>query len=84
MNVMYSIIAAVTELTPMNKDNVLKSLEIMWKGVLAIFITIVIIMAVSIAINVLCNKAKLAVDKKRAELEAKKTEDNSDGQNKTE
>ena len=84
MNVMYFIIAAVTELTPMNKDNVLKSLEIMWKGVLAIFITIVIIMAVSIAINVISNKAKLAVDKKRAELEAKKIEDNSDGQNKTE
>ena len=41
-------------------------------------------MAVSIAINVICNKAKLAVDKKRAELEAKKIEDNSDGQNKTE
>lgn len=84
MNVMYSIIAAVTDLTPMNKDNVLKSLEIMWKGVLAIFITIVIIMAVSVAINVICNKAKLSVEKKRAELEAKKAEGNQDGQNKTE
>lgn len=66
---MYSIIAAVVNLDPMNKDNVLKSLEIMWKGVLAIFVTIAIILFVSWAINTICNKARAAAEKKKAELE---------------
>ncbi len=63
---MYSIIAAI-QLDPMNKENVLKSLEIMWKGVLAIFITIAIILFVSWAINTICNKARAAVEKKKAQ-----------------
>lgn len=68
---MYSIIAAVVNLDPMNKDNVLKSLEIMWKGVLAIFVTIAIILFVSWAINTICNKARAAVEKKKAGQENK-------------
>lgn len=77
---MYPIIAAIANLDPMNKDNVLKSLEIMWKGVLAIFVTIAIILFVSWAINAICNKARAAVDKKKAEMKSK-----TDGEgNKTE
>lgn len=77
---MYSLLAISLNLTPMNKDNVLKSLEIMWKGVLAIFITIAIILFVSWAINIICNKARAAVDKKRAEQAQNKPDDS--GQNK--
>ena len=68
---MYLIIAAVAALDPMNKDNVLKSLEIMWKGVLAIFVTIAIILFVSWAINTICNKARAAAEKKKAEKDGK-------------
>lgn len=77
---MYSLLAISLNLTPMNKDNVLKSLEIMWKGVLAIFITIAIILFVSWAINTICNKARAAVDKKRVEQAQNKPDDS--GQNK--
>lgn len=81
---MYSIIAAAVNLNPMNKDNVLKSLEIMWKGVLAIFLTIAIILFVSWGINTLCNKARAAIDKKRADIAAKTDKDDGNGENKTE
>lgn len=81
---MYYIIAAAVNLDPMNKDNVLKSLEIMWKGVLAIFLTIAIILFVSWGINTLCNKARAAIDKKRADIAAKTDEDGGNGENKTE
>lgn len=81
---MYYIIAAAVNLNPMNKDNVLKSLEIMWKGVLAIFLTIAIILFVSWGINTLCNKARAAIDKKRADIAAKTDEDGGTGENKTE
>lgn len=64
---MYPIIAAVANLDPMNKENVLKSLEIMWKGVLAIFVTIAIILFVSWAINTICNKVRVAAEKKKGE-----------------
>lgn len=81
---MYYIIAAAVNLNPMNKDNVLKSLEIMWKGVLAIFLTIAIILFVSWGINTLCNKARAAIDKKRADIAATTDEDGGNGENKTE
>ena len=81
---MYSIIAAAVNLNPMNKDNILKSLEIMWKGVLAIFLTIAIILFVSWGINTLCNKARAAIDKKRADIAAKTDKDDGNGENKTE
>lgn len=66
MNI-FPIIAAVVNLDPMNKDNVLKSLDIMWKGVLAIFVTIAIILFVSWAINSICNKARKEIEKKKGE-----------------
>lgn len=81
---MYFIIAAAVNLDPMNKDNVLKSLEIMWKGALAIFLTIAIILFVSWGINTLCNKARAAIDKKRADIVAKADKDGGNGENKTE
>lgn len=79
---MISLLGISLDLTPMDKTNVLKSLEIMWKGVLAIFITIAIILFVSWGINTICNKARAAVEKKRAEQQANK-EDGS-GENKAE
>lgn len=68
--IIVSVMSAVLEgLTPMNKDNVLKSLDIMWKGVLAIFVTIAIVTLVSVGINYVCNRAKAAVEKKRKEIQ---------------
>ena len=52
-----------------DKDNVIAALNIMWKGVLAIFITIAIIIVVSILMNKACNKASEAVKKKQERIE---------------
>lgn len=79
---MISLLGISLDLTPMDKTNVLKSLEIMWKGVLAIFITIAIILFVSWGINMICNKARAAVEKKRAEQQANKQD--GSGENKAE
>ena len=81
---MISLLGISLDLTPMDKTNVLKSLEIMWKGVLAIFITIAIILFVSWGINTICNKARAAIDKKKADIAAKTDKDGGKGDNKTE
>lgn len=81
---MISLLGISLDLTPMDKTNVLKSLEIMWKGVLAIFITIAIILFVSWGINTICNKARAAIDKKKADIAAKTDKDGGRGDNKTE
>lgn len=57
-------------------DNVMKSLEIMWKGVLAIFLTIAIIAVVSYFLNRCINKIKEA--RRRAAEEAALEEETSD------
>lgn len=81
---MISLLGISLDLTPMDKTNVLKSLEIMWKGVLAIFITIAIILFVSWGINTICNKARAAIDKKKADIAAKTDKDGVRGDNNTE
>ncbi len=81
---MISLLGISLDLTPMDKTNVLKSLEIMWKGVLAIFITIAIILFVSWGINTICNKARAAIDKKKADIAAKTDKDGGRGDNNTE
>ena len=81
---MISLLGISLDLTPMDKTNVLKSLEIMWKGVLAIFITIAIILFVSWGINTICNKARAAIDKKKADIAAEADKDGGKGDNKTE
>lgn len=48
-----------------NTEHLLKSLEIMWKGVVAIFIVIALIIVVTKVVNAICVKA----DKSRAEKE---------------
>lgn len=54
--------------------NLLKSLEIMWKGLVAIFIVIALV----IAITVLVNKACVKYDKKRQKkLDLSASENNS-------
>lgn len=56
---MYSIMALMTEAT---KSNVLKSLEIMWKGILAIFIVIGIVAVATFIMN------DIAASRKTGEL----------------
>ena len=60
-------------LLAINKSDLLKSLDIMWKGVLAIFVVIALV----IVTTTLVNKACVAAEKK---AEEKKDADN-DGQN---
>lgn len=52
-----------------DKDNVIAALNIMWKGVLAIFITIAIIIIVSVLMNKACNKAAESVAKRQKKIE---------------
>lgn len=52
---MYSIMALMTEAT---KSNVLKSLEIMWKGILAIFIVIGIVAVATFIMNDIAESRK--------------------------
>ena len=52
-----------------DKNNVIAALNIMWKGVLAIFVTIAIIIVVSLLMNKACNAASEAVKKKQERLE---------------
>ena len=60
-------------------DNVLAALDIMWKGVLAIFITIAIIIIVSVLMNKACNAASASVKKRQAQYEEElRNKDSSD------
>lgn len=43
-------------LTPMNLENILASLQIMWQGLLAIFVVIALIIAVVLFTNFAVNK----------------------------
>ena len=52
-----------------DKNNVIAALNIMWKGLLAIFVTIAIIIVVSLLMNKACNAASEAVKKKQERLE---------------
>ena len=54
----------------------MKSLEIMWKGVVAIFLVIALIIIVTNIVNKACVQA----DAKRAEKEKQKTEQNEQNQ----
>ena len=57
-------------LLAINTANVMKALEIMWIGVVAIFIVIALIIIVTKIVNKICVYA----DKKRAEKEKEKAE----------
>ena len=72
MNV-FSLLAAFDNLDPMNMDVILKSLNILWQGMLAIFVVIgLIIITVKIA-NAIIVKAEKA---KQAREQAQQGEDN--------
>ena len=60
-------------LLAVNMENVGKALEIMWKGVVAIFIVIALVILVTTLINKVC----VNIDKKREEK--KKEEENNTG-----
>ena len=63
-----------------DKDNVIASLNIMWKGVLAIFITIAIIIVVSVVMNKACNAASESIKKRQKKIEDDLRNNNTDGQ----
>jgi Na+-transporting methylmalonyl-CoA/oxaloacetate decarboxylase gamma subunit len=50
-------------MTPFDKVNMLKSLEIMWKGMLAIFVVIVIIVLITYITNYFINKSVIKKEK---------------------
>ena len=56
-----------------NTDHVLQALDIMWKGVVAIFIVIALV----IVVTTLVNKACVHFEKKSAEKKAKKDAENN-------
>ena len=59
-----------------NTADLMKSLEIMWKGVVAIFLVIALIIIVTNIVNKACVQA----DAKRAEKEKQRTEQNEQNQ----
>lgn len=59
-------------LLAVNTDNLMKALEIMWKGVVAIFLVIALIIIVTKIVNTVCVRA----DIKRAEKAKENTEKN--------
>lgn len=74
MNV-FSLLAAFDNLKPMDKDTIFKALNILWQGLLAIFVVIgLIVISVKIA-NAIINKVKKM---KKAKEEAAQ---NGDDQN---
>ena len=59
-------------LLAVNTDNLMKALEIMWKGVVAIFLVIALIIIVTKIVNTVCVRA----DMKRAEKQKENTQEN--------
>lgn len=59
-------------LLAVNTDNLMKALEIMWKGVVAIFLVIALIIIVTKIVNTVCVRA----DIKRAEKAKENTQEN--------
>ena len=64
-------------LLAVNTENILKALEIMWKGVVAIFIVIALV----IVVTNLVNKACIKMETKRAEKEKAKAEESQNPSN---
>lgn len=66
---MYVLSLLAGNLTPMNKDNLLHALTITWKGFLAIFLAIALII-VAVKLVALCvDKAEQAQKARKARLE---------------
>ena len=79
MKNMFNMLAdAAEEATRTMGENVVDSLHIFWKGMLAIVIVLAIVFAVTILMTVISNKAE---DKKKAEAEKSAAQtDNPDKQ----
>ena len=66
MNV-YSLLAAFDNLTPMNQDNIFKALNILWQGLLAIFVVIgLIVISVKITSAIINKVQKMKKAKEEA------------------
>ncbi|MBQ9118388.1 MAG: OadG family protein [Clostridia bacterium] len=62
----------ILSLLAINTENVMKALEIMWKGVVAIFIVIALIIIVTKIVNKVC----VSAETKHKERKEKETEQN--------
>lgn len=60
-----------------NNAHLLKSLEIMWKGVVAIFVVIALIIIVTKLVNKACVEMDIKREKKKQEKEEKENSSNS-------
>jgi len=66
MNV-FSLLAAFDNLKPMDKDTIFKSLNILWQGLLAIFVVIgLIVISVKIASAIINKVQKIKKEKEEA------------------
>ena len=73
---LYTLLALFEGLTPMNGENLIASLTILWKGLLAIFIVIaLIIIAVKVSSYIITKCAEL---KRRAEENASENDTDED------
>lgn len=68
MNV-FSLLAAFDNLDPMNMDVILKSLNILWQGMLAIFVVIGLIIITVKIINAVIIKVEKAKQKREQAIE---------------
>ncbi len=74
----HHLLAVFENLTPLNTDNMLKALEILWQGLLAIFIAIAVIILAVTLIRICIVKAEGFRQKRLAEKQDPPT-DRDDG-----
>lgn len=66
---MYVLSLLASNLTPMNKDNLLHALNVTWKGILAIFLAIALIIVAVKLVTTCVNKAEQAQKARKQRLE---------------
>lgn len=73
---MWNLLAAFENLNPLDKETILKSLTILWQGLLAIFVVIALIIII-VKLTTLCIiKATAAAEKRQAKKAQKNTPSN--------
>ena len=73
----YSLLSAFDKLAPLNGETLLKALNILWQGLLAIFVVIALIILVVKLTSVIiakCETAKKAREERKAKAENGETE----------
>ncbi len=64
---MWNLLAIFENLNPLDKETILKSLNILWQGLLAIFVVIALIIIIVKLTSLCIVKATAAKEKKQAE-----------------